>query len=57
MLGIGLWAAQLASMYSLILPVEIHYHLTPILLSLLIAVLCSAVILNINIQQNLNKQR
>lgn len=56
-LGIGLWAAQLASMYALKLPIEIHYHLRPIALSLLIAILCAAAILNINTQQNLSTRR
>ncbi len=57
MLGIGLWAAQLASMNSLRLPVEINYLLRPIMLSLLLAILSAAAILNINIQQNLSRPR
>jgi len=56
-LGIGLWASQLASTYALRLPAEMHYHLRPIILSLLIAIVCAAAILNVNIQQNLSRQR
>lgn len=56
-IGIGLWASQLAAMYSLRLPIEIHYHLRITIYSLLIAIISAAVILNVTTHKKLGTRR